>query len=377
MRNWGKAPYFLVALNCFCFSMAHADEANQTAQPASPTASPDSATTSTPAASSDTTAAPTPNAAPAAADTARDALKQKSTDTTSEKTLQQVFQASEKTYSLTKKGTFSMNYDLSYSFFRDSRIDIALSEDSSTISRLRIEEDAQHSFVNTIDVSYGLRNNLTLSGSLPLVYKLDTLGNKQTMGLGDISVGLRWQPIPLKRGLPTTTLFTTLSTATGDSPYEINATNDLSTGKGYYSVSTGISMSKVTDPLVIYGSTSFSFSNKVSGLNQARGNRAITSVSPGNSLGLSVGFAYSLNYDVSMSASYSQSISANSRYGFSDGTFVEPATQVSSSLNYTLSLRTSPKRIVNISVGYGLTEDTPDVTLGFSMPLEFLGLAAE
>ena len=50
---------------------------------------------------------------------------------------------------------------------------------------------------------------------------------------------------------------------------------------------------------------------------------------------------------------------------------------MSSSLNYTLSLRTNPKRIINISMGYGLTEDSPDVTLGFSMPLEFLGLAAE
>lgn len=381
MRNWGKAPYFLVALNCFCFSMAHADEANQAAQPAAPSASPDSATTPTAPATSPDAAPATPAAAPAAADTARDALKQKATDSTSEKTLQQVFQASEKTYSLAKQGKFSMNYDVSYSFYRDSRIDIALSADTSSISRLRIQEDAQHSFTNTIDVSYGLKDNLTLTGSLPLVYKLDSLGGKETMGLGDVSFGLRWQPIPLKRGLPTTTLFTSLSTATGDSPYEINASNDLSTGKGYYSLSAGLSMSKVTDPLVIYGSTSFSVANKISGLNQARGDRAITSVSPGNSLGLSVGFAYSLNYDVSMSASYSQSISANSRYTFVDRagvvTFVEPATQVSSSLNYTMSLRTSPKRIVNFSVGYGLTEDTPDVTLGFSMPLEFLGLAAE
>lgn len=376
MRNWGKAPYFLVALNCFCFSMAHAaDEAvPASAQPASPPASSDSINpampTPAPAPSADAASAP-------AADTARDALKQKSSDSSSEKSLQEVFKATEKTYSLTKKGKFSMNFDAGYSFFRDSRIDIATSEDSSAITRFSIQEDAQHSFSNTIDISYGLRDNLTLSASLPLVYKLDTLGGKETTGLGDVSIGLRWQPVPLKRGLPTTTFFSSLSTATGDSPYEINSSQDLSTGKGYYSLVAGLSMSKITDPIVIYGSTSISASNNISGLNQVRGSRVITSVSPGNSLGLSVGFAYSLNYDVSMSASYSQSISANSRYGFQDGTFVEPATQVSSSLNYTLSLRTSPKRIINVSVGFGLTEDTPDVNLGFSMPLEFAGLAVE
>ena len=214
------------------------------------------------------------------------------------------------------------------------------------LTRLRIQEDAQHSFSNTIDVSYGLRDNLTLTTSLPLIYKLDTLGSKKALGLGDMSFGLRWQPIPLKRGLPSTTLFTSLSTATGDSPYEINASRDLSTGKGYYSLSGGVSMSKVTDPIVIYGSTSFSIANRISGLNQARGDKALSSVSPGNTLGFSFGFAYSLNYDVSMSASYQHSISSNSRYAFSDGTSVEPAAQVSSSLNYTLSLRTTPSGLL-------------------------------
>lgn len=370
MRNWGKAPHFLVALNCVCFSVAHAEDAAPATTPATPTTSSGMNPTAP-------TAAPT-------ADTAREALKEKATDSTTEKSLDQVFKASEKTYSLTKKGKFSMNYDLNYSYYRDSRVDIALATDSSSITRFRIQEDAQHSFSNNIDVSYGLRDNLTLTTSLPLVYKTDFLGAKTAMGLGDVSFGLRWQPIPLKRGLPTTTLFTSLSTATGDSPYEINSSQDLSTGKGYYSVTSGLSMSKVTDPLVLFGSTSFSFSNKISDLNQARGNRKLTSVAPGNSLGVTFGFAYSLNYDVSMNASFQYSLTGNSRFTFEEvvdnkltSTSAEPATQVSSSLNYTLSLRTSPKRIVNISMGYGLTEDSPDVTLGFSMPLEFLGLAAE
>ena len=397
MRNWGKAPQILVALNCVCFSVAYANDtatpADSAAAPApvvsestvpeataasTPPVAPTATTSEVPASTTASSAMnPTVPTAATGADAARDALKEKSTDVSSEKTLNEVFKASEKTYSLNKKGKFAMNYDVSYSFYRDSRIDIALSEDSSALTRLRIQEDAQHSFSNTIDVSYGLRDNLTLTTSLPLIYKLDTLGSKKALGLGDMSFGLRWQPIPHKRGLPSTTLFTSLSTATGDSPYEINASRDLSTGKGYYSLSGGVSMSKVTDPIVIYGSTSFSIANRISGLNQARGDKALSSVSPGNTLGFSFGFAYSLNYDVSMSASYQHSISSNSRYAFSDGTSVEPAAQVSSSLNYTLSLRTSPKRIVNVSMGYGLTEDSPDVTLGFSMPLEFLGLAKE
>lgn len=356
MRNWGRAPHLFVMLNSLCFSAAYAED-----KPAA------DAGVATPT--------PTTSSAPSA-DTAREALKQQSTDATADKNLEQVFKATEKNYSLMKKGRFGSNYSGDYSYYRDSRIDIALDGNSSGITRFRVEEDAQHTFTNSLELSYGLRDNLTVTANLPLVYKMDTQLSRSAVGLGDISVGMRWQPIPLKTGLPTTTLFGTFSTATGDSPFKINALSDLSTGKGYYSLNTGVSVSKVTDPLVLFGSASMSMSNNVGNLNQARGSRILTGVTPGNTVGFSMGFAYSLNYDVSMSASFQQSITANNRYKFADGTFVESPTQVSALVNFALSLRTSPKRIVNLNLGYGLTEDTPDVMLGFSLPIEFLGLAA-
>jgi len=370
MRSWGKTPHFLVALNCVCFSMAYADEL-----PPSTTAAPTAEakpTEAAPVAVENKTTEVKP-----AAEAARDALKQKASDASSEKDLEKVFQSAEKSYSLSKKGQYSMNYDFGYSFYRDKQIDIALEEDGSSIQRLRIQDDAQHSFTNTIDVSYGLMDNLTINATLPLVYKMDTAGGKEAVGLGDFAVGLRWQPVPLKRGLPTTTFYSSLSTATGDSPYEVNQNTDLATGKGYYSLSAGVSMSKITDPIVMFGSAGITTGNGTGGLNQRQGNRILRSFSPGQTINTSFGFAYSLNYDVSMSASYQQSISMNARYAFSDGVVLDAATQLSSVLNYTLSLRTSPKRVVNVSVGFGLSEDTPDVNLGFSMPLEFLGLAQE
>ena len=397
MRSWGKTPHVVVALNCLCFSMAYAEEeATAASTPVAASVSTsdvkpsvDSASTQTNStdnkaadAKSEATAEAKPSSA---ADKARDALKQKSTDTNAEKDLEKVFQSAEKTYSLSKKGNYSMNYDLGYSYYRDKQIDIALEPNGSSIQRLRIQDDSQHSFTNTVDVSYGLKDNITLSLSLPLVYKMDTAGGKETVGLGDVALGMRWQPIPLKRGLPTTTLYSSLSLATGDSPYEINSSKDLSTGKGYYSLSAGVSVSKVIDPIVMYGSVGLTTGNAMGGLNQAQSGRTLKSFSPGQTLSTSVGLAYSLNYDVSISASYQQSISTNARYTFLQSNdegkpemvSFNSATQLSSLLNYTLSLRTSPTRIVNFSVGFGLSEDTPDVNLGLSMPLEFLGLASE
>lgn len=312
-------------------------------------------------------------------DAARDALKQQAGDATTEKNLEEVFQASEKTYSLLKAGDVGLQYSVDYSFFRDSRIDIALASDSSTITRFRIEEDAQHTLTNGLELSYGVWNNLTFTTYLPLVAKIDTQTDLKAVGLGDISFGMRWQPIPLKRGLPTTTLFASLSTATGDSPYDINTSQDLSTGKGYYSLSAGVSANKVADPIVLFGSASYTTNTKISDLNQVRGSRVLSDVDPGDSIGVSMGMAYALNYDVSLTASYQQSFAFSSKYSFlpdstnPQGAVVNTAAQTSASLNFSVGLRTNPQRIVNISFGYGLTEDTPDVTLGFSMPIDFVG----
>lgn len=311
------------------------------------------------------------------ASAARDALAQQAGDASSEKNLEQVFQASEKTYSLLKAGKVGLLYDFDYSYYRDSRIDIAISDSSSQLTRFRIEEDAQNTFTNSLELSYGVWDNLTFTTSLPLIAKYDTQNDLNTYGLGDISFGVRWQPIPLKRGLPTSTLFASLSTATGDSPYDINVSQDLSTGKGYYSLSAGASISKVTDPIVLFASASFSTNTRISDLDQNRNGRALTTVEPGDSLGFSMGLAYALNYDVSMTASYQQSYAFSSTYSFKNGDVVRTASQVSGSLGFSLGLRTNSNRIVNLSLGYGLTEDTPDMTVGFSMPIDFLGSSSE
>jgi hypothetical protein len=314
-----------------------------------------------------------PAPAPSAADAAREALQQKEEDTSAQKNLEEVFQATEKQYSLLKSGAIGLDYSFSYSYFRDDRIDIAFN-DSGQLSRFRIENDAQHSFSNTLSADYGIFDNLTFSLSLPLIFKFDTQKDNSAAALGDASLGLRWQPFPVKRGAPVTTLFGSFSTATGDSPYEINTNTDVASGKGYYSMSGGASTSKLLDPAVIFGSISYTMAFDATDLNQNRGSRVLYEVHPGDSIGFSMGLAYSLSYDLSISASYQQSYSFETEFLFMNGDVVGTEDSTSSVVNMSLGIRTSPTRIVNVSFGYGLTEDSPDVFLGFSLPIEVSGL---
>lgn len=328
-----------------------------------------------------TTEVATPESATAPANTGVDqaatALQKKEGDATQETNLQEVFTSSERQYSLIKKGGISGYYDLDYTYYRDTRIDLALADNSSQLNRLRIEEDANHTLTNSFTVQYGLLDNLTLSATVPFVAKSEIVRDTTAAGLGDISLGARWEPFPLKQGRLPLVLFGSLSTKTGDSPYEIGL-DELSTGKGYYSAGIGASTRKYIDPVVLFASASANYGFKETGLNQARGSgangpRYLESFDPGISGGFSFGFAYSFNYDVSLTMSYQQSFNMDAEFQFDNGESYQSPDQSSAMLSFALGVRVSPETIVNGTVGIGLTEDAPDVSLGLSFPLDFMG----
>ncbi|MGU2867673.1 putative pilus system protein FilC [Acinetobacter baumannii] len=303
---------------------------------------------------------------------AASALQKKEGDASQETNLQEVFTSNERQYSLIKKGVISSYYDLDYTYYRDTRIDLALSDNSSQLNRLRVEEDANHTLTNSFTLQYGVLDNLTLSATIPFVAKSEIIRDTTTAGLGDISFGARWEPFPLKQGRLPLVLFGSLSTKTGDSPYEIGL-DELSTGKGYYSVGVGASTRKYIDPVVLFASASANYGFKESGLNQARGSRTLTSFDPGISGGFSFGFAYSFNYDVSLTMSYQQSFNMDAEFQFENGESYKSPDQSSAMLSFALGVRVSPETIVNGTVGIGLTEDAPDISLGLSFPLDILG----
>ncbi|WP_180156382.1 hypothetical protein [Acinetobacter sp. YH12045] len=306
-----------------------------------------------------------------ATEKASTALQQQEGDASQEANLQEVFSSNERQYSLIKKGEISSFYDIDYTYYRDTQLDMEMAQ--GQLYQLRVQENATHSMNNTFTVQYGVMDNLTFSASVPLVAKTDLLKDTSTAGLGDISLGARWEPFPLKQGRLPLILFGNLSTKTGDSPYEVNAVNDLATGKGYYSAGIGASTRKYIDPVVLFASVSANYGFKETGLNQRRGTRVIEEFEPGISGGFAFGFAYSFNYDVSLTMSYQQSFNTGAEFTYSSGESYSPADQTSSTLAISLGVRVSPDTIVNGTVGLGLTEDAPDVSLGLSFPLDILG----
>jgi len=300
-------------------------------------------------------------------DKAREALAQQEEDEDNTRQLEEVFQAAEKNYSLLKAGGKSLSYSLDYSYTSDSRIDLEVV--NNTIRNLDVVPASTHSFTNTFSFDYGVLNNLTLSTRIPLSTRYDTQRELSITDWGDVSIGVRWQPFAYVPGQATITVNSTLNTKTGVSPYEVDTQRQLSTGSGTYSLSAGVSVSKILDPVVVFGSLSSSYPFEQNGLNQGRSGRILKSVHQGQSFSFSGGFSYSLSYDTSLSMSAQVGYNTETKLYFSSGNPATSQDSMNGSMNFSLGMRVDPKTIINTSFGFGLTEDASDFSLGVSYPI--------
>jgi hypothetical protein len=317
---------------------------------------------------------------------ARDALTKQDSDADTEQALEEVFEAAENSYSLLKRGGLGLNYSFDYSYYGDQRLNLIIAPEvdaegnasgDSNILSADVSPAASHTFTNSFSLDYGLMDNLTIGGRLPLIAKFDTEADITNFSLGDLSGTVRWQPWGIIPGALSKTLFGSLKLKTGDSPYEIDPNKHLASGSGYYSLSGGASVSKVLDPVVLFGSGTYAYNIPETDLNQVRDGSILKEVHPGSSLSGSMGFAYSLSYDVSLSVSFQASYNDKTKFVLQRGSDTINSTvgsQVTGIMNFALGVRVSPKTITNINVGFGMTESAPDFIVGFSMPIDIEGV---
>lgn len=314
---------------------------------------------------------------------ARDALTQQEDDATEEKSLEEVFEATENTYSLQNKGDTSLSYSMSYSYSADQRIDVDIVNGS--VRSFDVNPSSVHNLTNNFSFDYGYKNNLTLGVTVPLSVRYDSVDSLTGSGLGDVSISARWQPYAYVPGEVTKTFTGSFKTKTGDSPFRTISNKRLATGSGYYSLSGGLSLSKVVDPVMLFASSSASFGIPEKDVNQIRSGAILEEVRPGISVSMSGGFAYSLSYDVSLSVSFQGSYTDKSKYVFlgrnTAGDLINYDVSTNATMsgvfNMSLGVRVSPKTITNIGVGFGMTDDAPDILLSLSMPIDIDGLKAK
>jgi hypothetical protein len=131
-------------------------------------------------------------------------------------------------------------------------------------------------------------------------------------------------------------------------------------GSGFQTLSASLTAVSVLDPVVFFGTLSYT--------DALAANKGGTRIDPGDSIDLQLGLALALNLDTSVSVTFDQSFTDRTRVTGEEvpGTYVN---------NGTLSIgvtRTFPSgRSLDTALTIGLSQDSPDLQLGFSMPFRW------
>lgn len=283
-----------------------------------------------------------------------------------------ILSAAGRQYTLLPDNTLGIEYDLQYKYY-------SLDTLKGIDDLVAVEQRAKHTLTNSLFIEYAMKDNLTLNLNLPFVYKYDEVNiggdvdDIDETDFGDISVGFQYQPLEISEKFPTLIILGRITFPTGRSPYDINVESELSTGDGFYSATAGASLSKTIDPVVAYGTLTYTYNHKEDGLNQNRpGGLVLDEVEPGDQISMSVGLGYALSYNISLNFSYAYSYQFDTKYHWEEIGKTESGSSTGSLLGIGAGITLASGQSIHLKFNIGLTDEDPDFLTSVRVPFEFL-----
>ncbi|HQT68857.1 MAG TPA: hypothetical protein PLE48_00340 [Thiobacillus sp.] len=297
---------------------------------------------------------------------------------------------------MTPKGTFILDPSLQYSFSSSDRVSIIGFSvlNAVLIGQIDVRSVNRSSWIASLGGRYGLTNRLEIETRVPYVYRTDDtvtrpiggvasdqLFSSDGNGLGDIELAARYQFNAPRDDGAFYVAGLRFKTRTGKDPYEVeydtnfNLPKELATGSGFYSLQPSLSAVLPADPVVFFGGINYVWNIKrdVNAVRYTNGSvisfQNIGEVDPGDSVGLNFGMGLALNERSSFSLSYEHTWIDKTTF---DGQVANDALAVQlATLQAGFSYRLNKRTNLNLSVGAGLTDDTPDTTLTLRVPIRF------
>jgi len=261
-----------------------------------------------------------------------------------------------------------------------------------TIGLIDVRRVNREFFLAALSTRYGLTPRMEVEFKVPYVYRsesttarplatpsaADSVFDNDGSGLGDVELGLRYQ---LNVGSATRPFYVAslrLKTTTGKGPFEVDTYNplpgatlqrELPTGTGFYALQPAITALLPSDPAVFFGTLSYTWNIKDDvDERDASGNR-IGEYDPGDAFNFNFGIGLALNERSSFSVGYEHNVVFEDKLNGEE----VPLSQrfhigrILFGYSYQLSRRAN----FNLTLGAGITDDAPDVTLTARLPIMF------
>jgi hypothetical protein len=304
---------------------------------------------------------------------------------------------------LTQPGHYVLEPSIQYGYSSSNRVALVgyTVIPALLIGLIDVREVKRNTLTTALTGRWGLTRRLEVEMKLPYVHRSDDSISRELFtgsaaeqafnasgsGLGDIELAARYQLNQPQGNDPFLIGSLRLKTRTGKDPFEVvtdcvtrcegNTTGtglplDLPTGSGFYSLQPALTWLLPSDPAVFFGGISYTHNFSRSNISRRVLNgeqEFIGSVKPGNVWGINFGMGLALNER----SSFSLGVDLNS-VGRTTQNGVPVVSSVRTQLSSLLlgySYRHSPRTTLNVSVGAGLTRDTPDLTLSVRLPMSF------
>ncbi len=304
---------------------------------------------------------------------------------------------------LTRRGDFVVEPSVQSSYWASDRVALVgyTVIPAILIGLVDVRRVKTTNMVGSLTARWGIANRFEIEARAPYLYSsVDTVSreiltgtaqdnvfNAEARGLGDVDATLRFQ---LNRGdysKPFWIGWLRYRWATGKDPFEVvtdcvtrcvaNTTGtglplEMPTGSGFNAAQAGLTWLYASDPAVFFGGVNYLHNFKRDNLSRTLllGEREfLGEIEPGDIFGFNVGMGLALNEKASFSIGYDQSIIGKTQQ---NGIEVPGAVRTTlGNLLLGISYRYNATSTLNLSVGVGVTRDTPDVSFTLRTPITF------
>lgn len=303
---------------------------------------------------------------------------------------------------LTPPGKWIVEPSLQYSYSSSDRIALVgyTVIPAILIGLIDVRNVKSNALTATMAFRRGITNRFELEARVPYVYRFDNTRGREIedpervrdfysdqkgQGIGDVELIGRYQLNDGGGDSPYYIASLRLKSRTGKDPFEVPTSflvenartgmqGDLPTGSGFYSLTPGLTVLVPSDPAVFFGGISYQYSFKRSNVTpnlvnvQDPENYAYSEIQPGGVIGFNFGMGLALNERSSFSIGYDHLSVAKTDATYADGQKAEGVRVQLGTLLLGYSYKVDPRRTVNLSLGVGVTRDTPDVQMTLRMP---------
>lgn len=252
---------------------------------------------------------------------------------------------------------------------------------SLLVGIIDVKEIRRDILTPSLTFRYGVSEQFEANLKIPYIFRYDSYINSAVNSsndvddsdIGDIEAGFLVHLLKEKGSFPAIMAGLKVKSRTGKDPYGletedlgsgISIPRELPTGSGHWAFEPSLTFVKTIDPAVLFANISYYESL------ERDTSSSLGKVDPGSSINYSIGFAYALNDKFAISTSFDQK--------FFSKTDTETEGKLAGSditianLNLGATYIVSGSNSVNITVGIGLTEDSPDVQVAIKFPISFI-----